>query len=140
MSRALQICAAPGCPNLTRRTYCATHVPRGRANRSPTTRAQRDGTGDYERNRRALLATATHCHWCGSPGTTDNPLTADHILPVAHGGSHHPTNLVAACKRCNSSRGAARGGGGPQTDPGGTVRGGAVARAGNLRTSEMAGL
>lgn len=30
--------------------------------------------------------------------------TIDHLRPTSRGGSHHPTNLVAACLRCNSRR------------------------------------
>ena len=45
------------------------------------------------------------CRWCGRPATT-----ADH-WPVsqADGGPHVLGNLVAACRSCNSSRGARQG-------------------------------
>lgn len=59
----------------------------------------------YRTARRALLATATVCHWCTMPGTADDPLTADHITPLADGGP--PAGpLVAAHRSCNSRRGA----------------------------------
>lgn len=32
--------------------------------------------------------------------------TADHIIPFVDLGSSHPNNLVAVCKKCNSSKGA----------------------------------
>lgn len=38
------------------------------------------------------------CRYCRS---SDNPLTVDHVTPVALGGSDKPDNLVAACKDCN---------------------------------------
>lgn len=47
------------------------------------------------------------CHWCGRMAET-----ADHVVPVAEGGSDDPGNLVAACRACNERRGreaAARG-------------------------------
>jgi hypothetical protein len=33
-------------------------------------------------------------------------LTVDHVMPTALGGSDDPTNLVAACKDCNSGKSA----------------------------------
>src|SRR4051794_1485865 len=104
MSRALSPCGEPGCPTLTRQPYCPTHAPRGRARRSPTTRAQRDGTGDYERNRKVILAGRPLCvlriRGGGAPATT-----ADHIVPVAEGGTHALSNLQPACHPCNSAKG-----------------------------------
>lgn len=78
---------------------CPTCAPTGRALRSPTTRAQRDGTGDYERNRAILLASNPPCHYCGKPATT-----ADHRIAVGDGGTHALSNLVPACGPCNFSK------------------------------------
>ena len=41
------------------------------------------------------------CAWCGEYATT-----LDHIIERDRGGTDHLDNLVAACTRCNSSRGA----------------------------------
>lgn len=42
-------------------------------------------------------------HWCNKPATT-----ADHLRSISEGGApYDPANLVASCKPCNSSRGAA---------------------------------
>lgn len=41
------------------------------------------------------------CRYCRS---TDNPLTIDHVIPSALGGSDDPSNLVAACKDCNAGK------------------------------------
>lgn len=49
----------------------------------------------YARDGRACV----HC------GSTED-LTLDHIRPVSRGGSHRPTNLVTACRVCNTLRGA----------------------------------
>lgn len=38
------------------------------------------------------------CRYCHA---TDTPLTIDHVIPVALGGSDDPDNLVAACRDCN---------------------------------------
>lgn len=43
------------------------------------------------------------CRYCGAtaPGT---PLRVDHIVPVALGGTDHPSNLVTSCEPCNSGK------------------------------------
>lgn len=42
------------------------------------------------------------CVYCSSPLN----LTLDHVIPQSRGGSHEPSNLVTACRSCNSSKGA----------------------------------
>lgn len=41
------------------------------------------------------------CRYCHA---TDAPLTVDHVVPVALGGSDEPGNLVAACRDCNAGK------------------------------------
>lgn len=43
------------------------------------------------------------CRYCGARNCR---LTLDHVRPVARGGTHDPSNLVAACYPCNLSKGA----------------------------------
>ncbi len=65
------------------------------------------------RNLRArVLARSTHCSLCGKPLRKDLPgthrlgPTVDHIIePGPDGDWFDETNLAAACKRCNSSKG-----------------------------------
>lgn len=45
------------------------------------------------------------CRYCGVTAA-DNPLTIDHVVPSALGGSDEPSNLVAACGECNSGKAA----------------------------------
>jgi 5-methylcytosine-specific restriction endonuclease McrA len=40
------------------------------------------------------------------PGCTIRATTADHVIPRAHGGRTVLSNLIAACKHCNSVKGA----------------------------------
>lgn len=40
------------------------------------------------------------CHYCGSQADT-----VDHIIPMIDGGETTQGNLVAACKRCNRTKG-----------------------------------
>jgi 5-methylcytosine-specific restriction endonuclease McrA len=64
--------------------------------------SQRDPYDAQHRLLRALvLAEARYvCHWCGGRATE-----ADHVRSVVEGGRNVKENYVAACKRCNSSRG-----------------------------------
>jgi len=41
------------------------------------------------------------CRYCRSK---DNPLTIDHVVPTALGGSDDPDNLVTACRDCNAGK------------------------------------
>jgi 5-methylcytosine-specific restriction endonuclease McrA len=43
------------------------------------------------------------CAYCESAG----PLSADHVIALARGGMNIPANIRPACRRCNSSKGAA---------------------------------
>lgn len=55
-----------------------------------------------KRTRYEVLRRDNHtCRYCRS---TDNPLTVDHVTPVALGGADDPSNLVAACKDCNAGK------------------------------------
>lgn len=101
----LRPCLEPRCPSLATRLRCPAHE-RERERRRGTT-AQRGYGAAYQRARRALLATATVCAWCGLPARPGDPLTADHLVPLAQGGGIEG-NLVAAHRSCNGGRGAAQ--------------------------------
>lgn len=58
----------------------------------------------YQQARPIVLARAGGvCEW---PGCDRPATTVDHIIPLAHGGTHHLANLRASCRRCNSQGGA----------------------------------
>jgi 5-methylcytosine-specific restriction endonuclease McrA len=44
------------------------------------------------------------CVYCQRDASMGAVLSLDHVIPVIHKGSNHPTNLVTACVNCNSSR------------------------------------
>lgn len=95
MERPCLTCGAPSTG-----TRCPLHTKQREA-----ARAQRKSSlywdAEYIRNRKAILDGNPQCHWgCGQLATT-----ADHVIPLARGGSHDITNLVPACLPCNSSRG-----------------------------------
>jgi hypothetical protein len=56
---------------------------------------------EYRNNRSALLKGQPLCHWCNKR-TAD---TADHLVEVDRGGDNSLSNLVPACRECNSRRG-----------------------------------
>jgi 5-methylcytosine-specific restriction endonuclease McrA len=48
------------------------------------------------------------CHYCGctlsSEPRSPNQKTIDHKKPRSRGGTRHPSNCVAACRRCNEEK------------------------------------
>ena len=55
----------------------------------------------WKKTRIAILQRDQYtCAYCGQEATT-----VDHIIPASLGGDAHPSNLVAACISCNSSKG-----------------------------------
>jgi 5-methylcytosine-specific restriction endonuclease McrA len=53
--------------------------------------------------RRSLLSRDNYtCQYCGS---TESPLTMDHVIPKSRGGKTEWTNVVAACVSCNRRKG-----------------------------------
>lgn len=74
------------------------------------------GRGDWqgmnwirqEKRLAIYLRDGLSCVWCGIAIEDQDStiLTLDHLTPHSRGGSNNERNLVTACKRCNSSRGA----------------------------------
>ena len=50
--------------------------------------------------REMLKKTMPNCWYCGSA----HPSTIDHVIPSSEGGTDDVSNLVMACKTCNSSK------------------------------------
>lgn len=46
------------------------------------------------------------CAYCGAQPRRGQILTKDHLRPVSKGGKTTQSNIVPACSRCNSSKGA----------------------------------
>lgn len=47
------------------------------------------------------------CLYCGC-ALTDETVTKDHQIPISRGGSEWPSNLVPACRPCNSKKGTSK--------------------------------
>ena len=83
---------------------CPTHEKAWQQRRGTTT--QRGYGTKHQRLRGKMLTRITRCHYCGTLPSVDNPMTADHRVPVVKGGKTEPSNYVPACRRCNSGKGA----------------------------------
>lgn len=82
-----------------------THNPDQKRKRSLN--AETRSKQEFKTNRLLLLKDKPLCHWCNTRQAT----TADHLIEVDRWPTDTPgvnglDNLVAACKSCNSSRGA----------------------------------
>lgn len=45
------------------------------------------------------------CAYCGCLDCPENPISIDHLIPLAKGGRNSPINIVAACLACNTAKG-----------------------------------
>ena len=94
-------CLTCGVP--TQGSYCSAHTKRKHDGLTTTQR----GLGHAYRKVAAQVLAQEHTCWlCGMPPTATDPLTVDHVIPRAKGGTHQRSNLRAAHSSCNSKRGA----------------------------------
>lgn len=96
-------CLVDGCWERTQRTYCERHRPKDSGDRHRLSQRERGyATIEYRINRkRVLQRDGWTCQYCG--GVAD---TADHLIPFTVSGDNSVENLVAACRSCNSRKGA----------------------------------
>lgn len=78
---------------------CRRGVVRQRSAARGTRQEQGYGASWQIVSRQVLERDSYQCFYCPSPATT-----ADHIVPKSRGGSDDPSNLVAACRPCNSAK------------------------------------
>ena len=55
-------------------------------------------------NRELFLRDAHICMYCGNQ-YRENELTRDHVTPISRGGRDRWSNVVSACKNCNTRKG-----------------------------------
>jgi len=95
-------CLACGVPTGGAR-YCGTHqrLTTKRSAPRPSAAARGYDRG-WRRVARRVLEGDPPCHWCGAPHAD----TVDHVIPIRVDPSLRldPTNLVPACRACNSGR------------------------------------
>lgn len=71
--------------------------------------------GEYRRYRQPLTPPLTNrelfrrdghvCMYCGK-SFRESDLTRDHVLPISRGGKNHWSNVISACRRCNTHKGS----------------------------------
>ena len=110
-SRPKRICAYPGCPTLTDRTYCERHRQnvRRQYDQYRGTPAQRGYGYKWRKYREQLLAEHPICEVCGRPATD-----VDHRIAVMGPADPlfwEPANHQALCHGCHSQKTAAENGG-----------------------------
>jgi 5-methylcytosine-specific restriction protein A len=72
--------------------------------RDRKTTAERGYGASWQRLAKEVVTAQPWCTYCGTEGDPSNPLTADHFIPKALGGTDDRDNLVTACRRCNSAK------------------------------------
>ncbi|MBI4636118.1 MAG: HNH endonuclease [Candidatus Rokubacteria bacterium] len=93
-------CAAPGCPAITHRRFCAPHQQA--ADQARGTAAQRGYGARWRQLRLLILARDPICRdpsGCIAPSTD-----VDHVIPRAQGGDDREENLRGLCHRHHSRR------------------------------------
>jgi 5-methylcytosine-specific restriction endonuclease McrA len=69
-------------------------------------RRRASGTHTVEEWMDLLELYENRCLCCGEPGTPEKPITRDHVIPVALGGTHDIENIQPLCMPCNLVKGA----------------------------------
>jgi len=98
-------CAFPGCPNLTDGRFCQAHAIQDareyeKYRRDPDTR-KRYGRA-WKRIRDRYIAAHPLCERCQQDGRLTPAQEVHHIKPLANGGTHDTSNLMALCSPCHS--------------------------------------
>ncbi len=86
--------------------HCGATHPKGQRCRNTT---QRGYGATWQTISKQVITEEGCCTDCGHTGSTDNPLTCDHIIPKAHGGTDDRHNLTCRFRKHNSAKGAGRG-------------------------------
>lgn len=109
VSEYLDVTCSKQCQRVYRRTMRRIAKDRRRAR-------ERDAYVAPVNPRHVFEADGYRCHLCGRKCNRDAAVphpaaaTVDHIIPLAAGGTHEPSNCRTACFRCNSHKRHAGGG------------------------------
>lgn len=78
------------------------NTPKGKAiqRNAHNIRRDRRREGDVTTEQMMELQKTKVCYWCNSK-IKENDLQIDHYVPIAKGGKHTISNLVASCSKCN---------------------------------------
>ena len=88
---------------------CTREAVRGRSKCQVHGRSDPKHQADYghthQRMRKQVITPTTLCAWCGRPGTPDNPLELDHVVPWVQGGTNTETNYQPIHRKANRAKG-----------------------------------
>jgi 5-methylcytosine-specific restriction protein A len=104
----LRLCVVAGCGRIVRGgSRCAEHQRLHDAayEAKRPSRQQRGYDYRWAKLAKEAIAQQPWCSDCGTPGNGRNPLTGDHLVPLARGGLSVIENIVVRCRRCNSRKG-----------------------------------
>jgi hypothetical protein len=82
-----------------RRRYATNHLVRHKARESTRTRRKNVGAIDFREAEYLTERFGGKCAYCGKPADS-----WDHITPVSKGGTSRHSNILPACRSCNSSK------------------------------------
>lgn len=102
----LRTCHWPGCHRRQDALYCGLHSRFSSRNHHGIPRRARGLGPDYVLAKVIVIARDGGRCQLRLPGCTVVATSADHIVPRSRGGTNDLTNLRAACRHCNSARGA----------------------------------
>ena len=93
------------CSRITDKSRCPECARRYETQRGPR-RIKGRYDSEYRKLRERAIREHPWCLVCGHRGSADNPLTADHVVPLVAGGSNSLKNMQVMCRACNSRKGA----------------------------------
>jgi 5-methylcytosine-specific restriction endonuclease McrA len=94
------------CGALSQGNHCPHHKPKPSPRTRPASSTKQGYGSDWQRVRiQILIRDHWTCAYCGKP-LLGPDATVDHVIPIDIAPSLRldPSNLVAACRRCNSRR------------------------------------
>lgn len=106
MNALTRLCAAPGCYDPAgSRGRCPRHARELAKARDPRTTTEAGRGWDHQQLAKRVLREEHVCWVCGGAPTDNDPLEADHVVPLSMGGQTVRSNVRAAHRSCNRSRG-----------------------------------
>lgn len=100
--------ANPDAVKASQRASKRRMTPAQHSNSYHLRKARKAGNGVFlvtERDmRRSVARNNNACAYCAAPFGVENPITWDHVVAIARGGTHSIGNLLPCCGVCNCSK------------------------------------
>ena len=92
------------CMRANSRAWAAKNPAKARAKEEKRQKLNDGFVITFELRSRLRTEQGGLCALCGGTVETMSDCSVDHLIPLARGGSHHETNLVAAHTGCNQEK------------------------------------